>query len=151
VFIHWDRSLLVDYPLIVDEHRMLLWLCRKLQAAIANDMTPTAIKSACVELEAYTKFHLASEENLMHEVGYPDVFEHMRVHAQLLAALRRMTEDIAHGRFSEITIAEFLNRWLVYHIEHHDKKVGKYLISSKNRPIAEKYYSQFLKEAPNET
>jgi hypothetical protein len=32
MFIHWDRSLLVDYPLIDDEHRMLLWLCRKLQS-----------------------------------------------------------------------------------------------------------------------
>ena len=145
MLIHWDRSLLVDYPLIDDEHRMLLWLCRKLQASVVNDMTPTAVKCACIELEAYTQFHLTSEENLMHEVGYPEVFEHSRVHAQLHVALSRMTHDAARGKLSEITIAEFISRWLVYHIEHHDKKFGEFLISLKDRPIAEKYYSQFLK------
>jgi hypothetical protein len=70
MFIHWEHCLLVDYPLIDDEHRMLLWLCRKLQLAATNDMSRTAIKCAYIELEAFAQFHLVSEENLMHEVGY---------------------------------------------------------------------------------
>jgi hemerythrin len=146
MFIHWERSLFVEYPLIDDEHRMMLWLCRKLQLAVTSDMPHIAIKCACIELEAFTQFHIVSEENLMHEVGYPDVFEHTKAHANLLVSLRRMTEDVTHGKLGEIGIAEFLNRWLVYHIEHHDKKVGEYLLTSAVRPIAEKYYGPFLKE-----
>jgi len=137
---------MVRYPLIDDEHRMLLWLCRKVQAAIVTDMSRTAIGCACVELEVYTQFHLTSEENLMHEIGYPEVMQHIEIHKQLLLALRRMTDDIGHRKVSAINMAEFLNRWLISHIQLHDKKVVQFLSTSENRPIAEKYYAQFLSE-----
>jgi len=149
MFIRWERKLLVNYPLVDDEHRMLIWLCRKVQLAVASDMSAVSIRSACVELEAFTQFHLTSEENLMHEIAYPDVEEHANAHAQLLLGLRRMTEDIRGRRVSEMTLAKLISQWLLYHIEHHDRKLASFLMVSKKRPIAEQYYSQLLNEDPN--
>jgi hemerythrin-like metal-binding protein len=149
MFIRWERKLLVHYPLVDDEHRMLLWLCRKVQLAVTSDLSDVAIRCACIELEAYTQFHLTSEENLMHEVAYPEVQQHSKIHAQLLVGLRRMTEDIRGHRVSEKTLAEFISSWLLNHIVHYDRKLANFLVASEKRPIAEQYYRQFLDEDPN--
>ncbi len=112
-------------------------------------MSEVAIRCACAELEVFTQFHLTSEDNLMHEVAYPEVVEHSKIHASLIEGLRRMTEDIKSRRVGEMAFAEFISSWLIYHIDHHDRKLGRFLVASGKRPIAEQYYRQFMKEDPS--
>lgn len=144
VFVHWEKIYSVDSLLIDTEHRMLFLLCRKMDFALKNDHSEIAIRSIILELKTYTQFHFLSEENLMQEVAYPAIFEHSEIHRKLLRGLDDLTEDIARHRTSGFSMVEFLNSWLLNHIENFDKKLGQYIATSSTRPTAEKFYRHFL-------
>jgi len=143
-FVHWGKKYSVGSILIDAEHRMLFLLCRKLDFAIKNDHSEVALRTIIRELKAFTEFHFLSEENLMHEVGYPDVFEHSQIHSRLLRGLEDMTETIVKHQTSEFSMLEFLHVWLLNHIATFDTKLGTFVKSSSTRPTGEKFYEHFL-------
>ena len=79
------------------------------------------------ELKEYTKFHFADEEKYMQSIQYEGLAAQKRAHDAFVARLEEMNfEHIdEHQQETLEEIMEFLTEWLVNHILHSDKKIGK--------------------------
>ena len=126
------------------QHRMLVLLCRKLDIAIKTRQSEQTIRWIIVELKKFTEFHFTSEENLMHEIGYPHVGEHALIHTELLVQLDMMLAKISHHREFPEDLLYFLNKWLVQHLAQEDMKIVDFLHLAMQRPIGEELYEQYL-------
>ena len=126
------------------QHRMLVLLCRKLDIAIKTRQPEQTIRWIIVELKKFTEFHFTSEENLMHEIGYPSVGEHALIHTELLVQLDMMLAKISHHREFPEDLLYFLNKWLVQHLAQEDMKIVDFLRLAVHRPIGEELYEQYL-------
>ena len=131
------------------QHRMLMLLCRKLDIAIKTGQSVQTVQRVMLEVKKFTEFHFVSEQNLMHEINYPLVDEHSKIHTELLIALQVHLSKISHkAEFPEDVLYE-LNEWLGEHIVQDDLKIVEYLKSSASRPIGEHLYEQFLPQFQN--
>ena len=124
MFVHWENKFSVGNELIDAEHRMLLLLCRKLDFAIKNDLSEKMLICIIQELKAFGQYHFISEENSMHEVGYPWLSQHTENHTQLLQTLDEMTAGIVKHKTSEFNMLDFFHNWLLNHIQQADAELG---------------------------
>jgi len=144
MYIHWEAALELNNDLIDTQHRLLVLLCRKLDIAIKTKASEQTLRWIMLELKKFTEFHFVSEENLMHEIGYPDVDEHALIHADLLMQLDMSLAKISHHKEFPEDLLFFLNKWLVQHVVLEDLKIAKFAQSSEKRPIGEELYEQYL-------
>jgi len=144
MYIHWEKQLELGNDLIDTQHRMLVLLCRKLDIAIKTRQPEPTVRRVILELKKFTEFHFISEENLMHEIGYPGVDEHALIHADLLMQLDMMGAKISHHKEFPEDLLYFLNKWLMQHVVTEDLKIADLAKHSKNRPLGEDLYGQFL-------
>lgn len=151
MFIHWTASLETGQTLIDAEHRLLVFLFRKLDVAVKTGESHAAVTHVIGEVKRFVEFHFASEENLMRETNYPQLLAHQALHADLLTELGALaTKVIAHREFPE-DLLFFLNNWLVEHIANHDQHVALYIRDAVARPIAELIYDEYMIPSPSRT
>lgn len=150
MYVHWDRALETDHPLVDAEHRLLVLLFRKLDVAIKTQQPEAALRHVIREVVRCVEFHFVSEENLMRETGYPGLEAHAQVHGELLAELRAFIHRLAERREFPEDLLYFLNRWLTQHISIHDRQVVAHVATSGARPIAELAYPEYLGALANE-
>ncbi|MDE2416309.1 MAG: hypothetical protein KGN32_00740 [Burkholderiales bacterium] len=143
MFVQWKNELNLGNALIDTQHRMLMMLCRKLDIAIKSNESAQAIQRVMLEVRKFVEFHFVSEQNLMHEIGYPEVEAHSKIHTGLLIDLNVQFSKIHHKtEFPEDFLFE-LNDWLLGHLMHEDMKLAQYVNSASVRPIGEHLYEQF--------
>ncbi|GAB4118757.1 MAG: hypothetical protein Fur0026_08270 [Sideroxydans sp.] len=130
MYVHWEKELELGNDLIDTQHRMLVLLCRKLDIAIKSQAPEQTLRFVMLELRKFTEFHFVSEENLMHEIGYPGVDEHSLIHSDLLAQLDMAIAKIAHHKEFPEDLLFFLNKWLIQHVVREDLKIAEYDRSS---------------------
>lgn len=123
---------------------MLVLLCRKLDIAIKTKQSEQTIRWVMHELRKFTEFHFVSEENLMHEIGYPNVDDHALVHSELLMQLEMMLAKISHHKEFPEDLLHFLNKWLMQHVVQEDMKIAEFSAVSDKHAIGEELYEQFL-------
>ncbi|MGC2165794.1 MAG: hemerythrin family protein [Gallionella sp.] len=144
IYIHWHKNLELGNDLIDTQHRMLVLLCRKLDIAIKTKQSEQTIRWVMHELRKFTEFHFVSEENLMHEIGYPNVDDHALVHSELLMQLEMMLAKISHHKEFPEDLLHFLNKWLMQHVVQEDMKIAEFSAVSDKHAIGEELYEQFL-------
>ena len=144
MYIHWEKELELDNDLIDTQHRILVLLCRKLDIAIKTNQSEQTVRWVMQELKKFTEFHFISEENLMHEIGYPGVSDHSLIHADLLMQLDMMMAKISHHKEFPDDLLHFLNKWLIQHVVQEDLKIAEFAEYSDKRPIGENLYKQYL-------
>jgi len=79
------------------------------------------------QLEAETRAHFASEEQLMQEAAYPAWRAHRREHTMLMAELRCFVREIHQGA-GHLQLRDLLSlkQWLVGHIAGADRKFADF-------------------------
>lgn len=79
------------------------------------------------ELKDYTAFHFRAEEKYMEEIGYNKLLSQKVAHNDFIDKLDNI--DLKHIDENQeqaiLDILEFLNNWLIEHIYHSDKLIGK--------------------------
>ena len=144
MYIHWEKELELGNDLIDTQHRIMVLLCRKLDIAIKTNQSEQMIRWVMLELKKFTEFHFISEENLMHEIGYPRVSDHSIIHGELLMQLDMMLAKISHHREFPEDLLHFLNKWLLQHVVVEDLKIAEFAEFADKRPIGEGLYKQYL-------
>jgi hemerythrin len=140
----WEKRLDLGNDLIDTQHRIFMLLCRKLDIAIkANQPLPT-INSVIAELKKFAEFHFASEENLMREIGYPELNRHAHIHTELLMEFNGRMAKIRDRLDYPEDLLIFLNQWLLKHMVKDDLKIANLIITSGSHAIGEDLYKQFL-------
>jgi hemerythrin-like metal-binding protein len=144
MYIQWKKSLELNNDLIDTQHRIEVFLCRKLDIAIKSRRPDQIVRWQMRELRLFTEFHFISEENFMNEIGYPGARVHAMIHTDLLMQLDMMLAKIAHHREFPEDMLYFLNKWLAQHIVKEDLKIVSYHGGTERKPIGGHLYHEYL-------
>lgn len=147
MFIHWEPGYDTGQPLVDAEHRLLVFLFRKLDVAIKTHRPDQHLRQIVLEVRRFVEFHFVSEENLMRETEYPGFESHRAVHVKLVNELDVFIAKLVEQREYPEDLLAFLNNWLIEHIAKHDQQVAKHVRDAANRPVAELAYPEYLARA----
>ena len=119
--IEWNDSLSVGVTVIDDDHKTLIDLLNRYLQALETKKT-LVVEEVFRELEHYTHYHFAREEELMAQCGYEQLDDHKHRHEVLCDSLRDYYNDVLWGADAEqeAEIIAFLNSWLTEHIMGED-------------------------------
>jgi hemerythrin len=119
--IEWDDSLLIGNELIDLQHKRLI----NLIAAIPDEKSP-GDALALDEAMVYAETHFADEEELLEQIGYPDLSGHMGMHEKMTATIERYKRDYDEGKTDLSAFKQFMYNWIKDHIMREDKKIGAF-------------------------
>lgn len=143
-YFHWNHDLTTGISSIDLQHRKLIDIINDvLRLCFNNDLIDEKkIAEVYKNLSLYVVEHFASEEQIMKDsfVDLRHFNEHVRVHAEFKETVNQLFLDhtalINPDRLGEV--AEFLIRWLAYHILSMDKSLTRQIGSIQNEGISPK-------------
>jgi len=121
--IEWNDKYSVCILLIDEQHKKLFEIINK--AVIANKHSKTAkdILRILDEMTEYALKHFEIEERYMKEFSFPEYLTHRKEHIDFVDTTIYYKNKVVGGNFHIINeILEYLNQWLVNHIQASDRK-----------------------------
>ncbi len=116
VKIEWNQSCSVKNSRIDNQHKIIF----ELVDDIPDTLDAAKIKKSIMKLFRYTRIHFKQEENLMREMGYPELAAHQKLHDYLLSRLSEFSDIEFTDQNSLAEFKEFAYDWLVSHIMEQD-------------------------------
>lgn len=124
----WNDSYSVHVRQFDAQHRKLFAIVQSLADAMAAEQGDDVIREVVGHLAVYTRTHFLQEEVAMRQTGYPDFAAHQEQHTRLMASVEEYKKDLDEGRKPDlIAILNFLQKWLVEHIQKSDRKYSDHL------------------------
>jgi hemerythrin len=121
--LEWTAALATGHPEIDDDHRAMVGLLNRLQAA-GRRSAEGEIRAALAGLEAFTREHFARQEQLMRDIDDELAARHQQEHVHLFDEIRAQVDDMNEGLLSAAAIADFIRRWLLDHVETEDRRLS---------------------------
>lgn len=127
----WSIKLSVGVKTFDDDHKKLVGLLNTLFDAMQAGKGRDVLGKILNELVQYTKFHFSREEEQMAKLGYPNLITHRNAHADLMRQLGDIQIKYNSGVSAGLTgeVLNFLNAWLVDHIQVTDQRYGPFFKS----------------------
>lgn len=123
-FLTWRTDWLVGFEALDRQHLSLAGLLNQIFDTLATDTAGAnpRLQHLLSTLAEQTRRHFLDEEACMREHGYPQLPEHHREHAMLLAELQELMREIEEGRrrFTLETLTA-LKHWQIDHVLNSDK------------------------------
>jgi len=131
-FLSWKPEYSVGIDVIDEQHINLLNLINNLRAAVLCDTGPDFERGALDALIDYTQGHLKFEEELMREHDFLDYEGHKAQHDQMIVNVESYLTRYEKGGNEVLPeVADYLQMWLIQHIQVTDKKLCDFLRSKK--------------------
>jgi hemerythrin len=130
-FIDWnDAHLSVHVEQFDKEHKHLVHLINELHAAMKAGRGRDIMAKILDELVGYTKSHFSAEETLMSRHGYPASGSHRAQHASFVERVGAFHREFAANNTTvTLEVLQFLQGWLVEHIQGADREFGAFISS----------------------
>lgn len=129
-YFDWNPSYSVKVSSCDAEHKKLFALINDLYEAMRVGKGSTVIGKVLDELQGYTVYHFTAEEELMVRAGYPELQAHRKQHQEFVARVGQFKQELTEGATGQaVAASEFLNNWLVNHIQRTDKEYSSHLNS----------------------
>lgn len=126
----WNDSYTVHVGQFDAQHKKLFAIINELADAMRIGKGEDVIREVVGQLAVYTRTHFLQEEVAMRQTGYPDLAAHQEQHNRLMADVEKYKTDLIEGRNPNlVAILNFLQNWLVQHIQKSDKKYSDHLNS----------------------
>ena len=123
--IQWGPGLYTGIAIIDEDHKKLVDMLNKLNAAMKEGKGKEILASLLHDLVQYTVKHFGHEEQLMTQHKYADSVRHIAEHKKLVAEVVAFKEKLESGTaMISIDLLKFLRDWLGTHILLSDKKLG---------------------------
>ncbi|HJW56059.1 MAG TPA: bacteriohemerythrin [Burkholderiaceae bacterium] len=123
----WHDSLSCGHESIDTDHRYLFDIAERLRIAGIHGQADAEIGQILAELMDYVDRHFAREEALMQAVDYPCMADHRFEHSLLIRRVKSLYRRFIEGKpLQPREVAQFVNRWLRYHIMHSDLDMARY-------------------------
>jgi hemerythrin len=127
VEIVWQKWFELGNFRIDSEHRvfldLIMGLDRDHKAGIAADKLARSLR----EIHKYAEFHFLSEENMMIDIGYPQLEIHAAEHTKLLQVLERNIARLLAGEDILEEFLTFLYEWFSEHTIGTDYRLTQYI------------------------
>lgn len=138
----WQDGFNVGIDSVDDQHRRLLVLINGLWDATVRDASVAQLLTHVDELERYTRYHFADEENAMKAAGYPNLTEHCKAHQGFIARIAAEREKVMKDGYVTLDLVRFLQNWLLEHIAVKDKHYATFVLESSQRTS---FFSRLLR------
>lgn len=119
----WTKEMELGHDRIDAEHRIFLRLVNEFSDRIDGGASLDALLRTLREIRQYAAFHFASEENVMEEMGYPDLQAHRGCHEALLAAVDEKIRLLPAHAAAPKELLGFLADWFAQHTSQEDHKL----------------------------
>jgi diguanylate cyclase (GGDEF)-like protein/hemerythrin-like metal-binding protein/PAS domain S-box-containing protein len=126
--LHLDLGpeLAVGVPVIDRQHARMAVLLNRVADAVKRGQERDRVTELLDELVAFTRHHFETEQRLMERHGYVEALAHAQEHGRLLSDLVSIRTHADGG--SLMLTLQSLKEWLVSHIAHGDRDLGKALL-----------------------
>jgi hemerythrin len=129
--IKWDDSFSVNNIEIDNQHKKWIEILNKVHDSLMSIDAKSFLNITAEALEAmheYARKHFSFEEEYMHEIGYPDVVAHRRIHKDFDSLIYSYNRDIREGKIVLNTeLLKIIKNWLFDHILIEDKKYAAFI------------------------
>jgi hemerythrin len=121
--VRWEHELSVNNELIDSQHKKLVDILNELYTALNEKKDKEVLHGLLDDLILSIAEHFRTEEHFMVLAAYPLFNEHKREHDDLVRQALSLQTAYKSGKV-QITndVLDFLNIWLLKHIEGADKK-----------------------------
>ena len=125
--IKWDDRLLTDMPTIDAQHKYFIGLLNDLYKKFEQMAPSEEFNNDLSKLIAYKATHFATEEGFMKKYNFSGLEEHAQIHRKMSADLDQFVIRYKNeGKKVLPEIFDFLENWLVQHLELYDNKYAEY-------------------------
>ncbi len=133
--IAWDDKYRIGHTMIDSQHQHLFEMADGLfNVQVAGiECKRENVEQVIQECSEYVIFHFAAEEELMRDVGYPDIESHVKEHRDFSRYISTLLSDFFSGK--DISLGDLythIARWLVQHITLEDRKIAPYVSNAAN-------------------
>lgn len=121
--IQWSDKLRLGIAEIDEQHNKFIEMMNSMYDAVYGLKSTDELGQIIRQLSAYAEYHFATEEKYFEKFKYEFTEEHKQQHHDLklkVAAYKDRYEK--EGKKLSSEIMEFMEDWLVNHLEHHDRK-----------------------------
>jgi hemerythrin len=130
--IAWEEGLTIGDPQIDADHRRMVALVARLEAAAEGGVDCEMVGRTLAALAHLCRKHFAREEALQREIGFPDREVHRDRHDMLSKRLDALLAHYAGGgpdirRGMVRTLGDSLATWLINHIANEDVHLKPYV------------------------
>lgn len=135
-FLRWRDEWCFGIHVLDNDHRAMAELLDRIAVGFGEEAVAERGAESPAELQHWlhvlgdqARMHFAREEALMRTVDYPELFEHRREHAMLLAEYTAMVRDIVARQTDRLDQQdlEALKHWFLGHLLYMDKRLARYL------------------------
>jgi len=124
----WDSRLETGHGKIDEQHQALIEIMNRLHGAMKQGKGKDELGGILVFLKDYTVTHFAMEEQLMAQHQYSGSAKHKQIHADLVRQVADLVEKFQQGTTTlTLPVMNFLEDWLVLHIQGEDYRFAKEL------------------------
>ena len=128
-YLEWKDEYSVGIESIDQQHRKLVGLINQLSTAVDYSTGKEFEQEALDELVDYTKTHFSYEEGLMEANGYPDFEAHKAQHREMITKVEEVLAEYRKDPDTAMDNAKnYLQDWLIRHINGTDKQYSSFLI-----------------------
>ncbi|MBU0681083.1 MAG: bacteriohemerythrin [Proteobacteria bacterium] len=129
----WYDDYNIDVELIDSQHQELVKMITRLQDALSSGALNAEIATVLKFLVEYTRKHFKDEEKVMAAIGFAELENHKNLHGRLIEEVKNILLDLKKGKpIHAYELIDFLTNWLMNHIRHEDKKIGRAIEKFKN-------------------
>ena len=133
----WNDAMSVGIAEIDGDHKQFLALVDEFNKSVEIRMGTAEIQRRLQNVVDDAVAHLAREESLLQEWGYPDADDHARLHTELIRTLDNIKATISHGYDAEWVEAGMrIKNALLSHIQGEDSKFAEFFRSFRAGPGA---------------
>jgi hemerythrin len=119
---HWSPGLDLGNEVVDQEHRHLFDIANRAVRIWDSGRQRSELKEVLRELHEYVESHFDHEEELMAELGFPELGEHRRQHREIVDAVGRVLDAESDSNLV-IGLRELMVNWVLTHIEEEDMKI----------------------------
>lgn len=122
----WKPEYEVGIETVDEQHKHLVSLINKLEAAKGHEHENEVIHDIFYELVEYTKHHFAEEEKFLKSFEYEDLIVHKAQHKALVKQIVNILNGLKNNEYEvgeKLTL--ILQNWLIRHVLKHDKIYAK--------------------------
>ena len=123
----WNEKYSIGNPEFDEQHKRIFDLANSL----TEETNVEEIKRIIWRMFKHTNEHFVAEENMMKEMGYPQLFEHRKLHDELITKLSQISTHSFDNDQAVFQFRKFIYDWIIDHIMNADKNYFSYVKEKK--------------------
>jgi len=124
--IQWNESHSVNVKEIDEQHKTFIGILNKIYDLVYQRIDQAELKKILDELVAYAEKHFQTEEGYFDKFNYEHSEEHKKEHLKLKTQIGDFYKKLEAGEVEiSVELLDFLENWLVDHLDIQDKKYIK--------------------------